>query len=150
MSNPARLTDDYDLRAFDHGSPAFSIEASHAPVSRLIVDTIDQCMNRVAVLETPEGTQPSEEAIATCAKWLPLIVDRACKIGCWEMPHITCSDQGEVVCEWWQNNRKITFYFGQGQPEFIKVWGTNIETEMDSGVLTDSWNLTSVWLWLHS
>lgn len=113
MSNPARLTDQYDLRAFDHASPAFSIEASRAP-RRLMVDTIDPCMNRVALLETADGTKPSEEATAAFSKWLPWIVDRASKIGCWKMPLITCSDLGEVVCEWWQNNRKITFYFGSG------------------------------------
>ena len=150
MSNHARLTDDYDLRAFDHGSPVFSIEASRAPASRLLVDTIDQCMNRVPLLKTPEGALPSEEAIATFSKWLPMIVDRACKIGRWEMPHITCSDQGEIVCEWWQNDKKITLYFGDNEPEYIKVWGTNIHTEMESGMLTSGWGLTNLWLWLHS
>ena len=89
-------------------------------------------------------------AVGSAISFLYSTFERAIKLGSWTTPLITLSEAGEVVFEWWHNNKKITFYFGENQPEFIKVWGTDIDTEMDSGILTDSWSLTSLWLWLHS
>jgi hypothetical protein len=71
-------------------------------------------------------------------------------LGSWSSPHITLSESGEVVFEWWHDSKKVTLYFGHATPEYIKVWGTDIDTEMESGTLSDGWNVTAIWLWLHS
>jgi len=63
---------------------------------------------------------------------------------------MTLSENSEIVFEWWHNQKKITLYFGEENAEYIKVWGTDIDTEMDSGPLSDGWILTSLWLWLNS
>ncbi|MEH2596872.1 hypothetical protein V1278_003785 [Bradyrhizobium sp. AZCC 1577] len=93
---------------------------------------------------------PRDRAIDTALHFLGLLFGRAVKLGSWSSPHITLSENSEIVFEWWHGNKKITLYFGDGEPEYIKVWGTDIDNEMDSGALTDGWNLTSLWLWLYS
>jgi hypothetical protein len=105
---------------------------------------------KIRTLTSDAGTSPTEPAINSALSTLGILFGRAVKLGRWSSPHITLSENNEVVFEWWQKNKKITFYFGDGEPEYIKVWGTNIDNEMDSGPLTDGWNLTSLWLWLYS
>jgi hypothetical protein len=105
---------------------------------------------KIAELTAAAEKPVSFEALNSAIAFLYYTFDRAKRLSSWSSPHITLSEAGEVVFEWWHRNKKITLYFGDGQPEFIKVWGTDIETEMDSGILTDGWPLTSLWLWLHS
>ncbi|WP_315757958.1 hypothetical protein [Bradyrhizobium sp. SZCCHNRI2007] len=150
MTNAARLGLGYELVGASYPSPAFSKEAEQSPLHRRMIEaTFEQCLNQIPVLETPDGIRPSQDAISAFSKWLPRLFDRALKIGRWAIPHITCSDQGEIVCEWWEGQRKLTIYFGEAS-EYIKVWGTNIDSEMESGELQNDWNITAVWIWLHS
>ncbi len=105
---------------------------------------------KIAELAAIGEVPPSPNAISSALSYLHAIFGRAVKIGSWSSPHITLSESGEVVFEWWHDNKKITLYFGDGHPEFIKVWGTNIVTDMDSGTISDDWTVTSIWLWLYS
>jgi hypothetical protein len=105
---------------------------------------------KIAELVAGADDPVADGAVSSAISFLYSTFERAIKLGSWSSPLITLSETGEVVFEWWHGNRKITLYFGVGQAEFIKVWGTDIETEMDSGVLTDGWALTSLWLWLHA
>lgn len=149
-SHAARLTGDQNLSTFFESSPAFSLEAKQHVLPRYADIALDQCMNKIAALAMTADTRPTERAISLFSQWLPLIFDRACKVGGWASPHITCSELGEIVCEWWKGEHKLTIYFGNDGAEFIKVWGTDIEAEMEDGELTAGWGLTSLWLWLHS
>jgi len=105
---------------------------------------------KIAELLIRPEAQPSSNALKNALLFLENLLDRAMKLGSWSSPHITLSEAGEIVFEWWQNDKKITLYFGNNEPEYIKVWGTNIHTEMESGMLTYGWGLTNLWLWLHS
>ncbi len=92
---------------------------------------------------------PSDVAISAAREWLPALYGATTRTAWpWTAPHITPSDAGEVVFEWWRGQRKITLYFGEGVVEFIKVWGPNIGTQMDSGELTTSQAFGSLWIWL--
>jgi hypothetical protein len=117
---------------------------------RLAQGQLDSEYTRIAELSADRDNPPSEEIVGLANYYLYCLFLRAFRLGSWTPPHITLSDNGEIVFEWWHREKKITFYFGDDAAEYIKVWGTNIDTEMDSGVLSDDWTLTSVWLWLHS
>jgi hypothetical protein len=149
-SHAARIIGDHTPSTFLEGSPVFSAEAQKRGLPRLAEIALDQCMNKIAELAMSADPPPTEVAANVFSEWLPRIFDRGCKVGGWAPPHITCSDLGEIVCEWWKGEHKLTIYFGDNGPEFIKVWGTDIETEMEDGQLTEGWGLTSLWLWLHS
>jgi hypothetical protein len=123
--------------------------ASNFPESRnRWKPTLEPEYRKIARLLTQDES-PSIEAAANAIKFLQNLFDRATKLGSWYPPHITIGDTGEVVFEWWQGARKITLYFGAADAEYIKVWGTDIENEMESGSLADGWTVTSLWLWLN-
>ena len=90
------------------------------------------------------------DTVRSAIRYLQSIYARTTKLGSWNSPHMTLSENSEIVFEWWYRQKKITLYFGEENAEYIKVWGTDIDTEMDSGPLSDGWVLTSLWLWLKS
>lgn len=110
-------------------------------------------LNRLEALEENwdgrGSPPPSETAILAAREWLPALYRAATRTAwSWTAPHITPSDAGEVVFEWWKGQRKITLYFGDDVIEFIKVWGPNIESQMDSGELRRSEAFGVLWNWL--
>jgi hypothetical protein len=118
--------------------------------NRIRKPLLDGEYRKIGELMLRPEVQPSSNAVKSASLFLQNSLDRAMKLGSWSSPHITLSEAGEIVFEWWQNDKKITLYFGDTEPEYIKVWGTNIHTEMESGILTYGWGLTVLWLWLHS
>lgn len=68
----------------------------------------------------------------------------------WQMPHINVSPEKEVVFEWWSNGRKLTIYFSDENAVLIKVWGPNIDTEMNEGDAEDLAEAIDAWKWLIS
>lgn len=146
--NAVILSDASDFRTF--GSVGVSTVAAEIDdvfvKSRRPLEAVDR---KIRSLSSEAGT-PTDRAINSATQFLRILFGRAVKLGAWNSPHITLSENNEIVFEWWQGNKKITLYFGDGEPEYIKVWGTDIDDEMDSGPLTDGWNLTSLWLWLYS
>lgn len=66
----------------------------------------------------------------------------------WREPLVNVSADDEVVFEWWHKENKITLYIKDGV-QFIKVWGTDIENEMDDGFIQSPEEFLSVWKWLH-
>jgi len=65
----------------------------------------------------------------------------------WSQPFISSDEDGVVTLEWWNHKKKVTIYAQSTASEFIKVWGANIDDEMEDGELTDQ-NLLQVWRWL--
>jgi hypothetical protein len=130
---------------------AGSLSASDAaPNNSLVSDSLESEYKRITALMISSEDVPTEGAVTSASRFLPTIFDRSMRLRSWTSPHISVSESGELVFEWWSDTKKITFYFGDGSPEYLKVWGTDIETEMDSGILTDGWCLTSILLWLYS
>lgn len=66
----------------------------------------------------------------------------------WLDPHISASEDGDVLLEWWSSNRKLSIYVDENEAEFIKVWGTNINSEMEDGLLTTG-KFFDLWTWLQ-
>ena len=66
----------------------------------------------------------------------------------WQSPHISASEDGELVFEWWSGNRKLTAYVGPQEATYIKSWGPHILNDMEDGVLQGE-NFPSLWLWLY-
>lgn len=110
-------------------------------------------LNRLEALQDNwdgrESPPPSRAAILAAREWLPALYRATTRTAwSWTAPHVTPSDAGEVVFEWWKGDRKVTVYFGDGVVEFIKVWGPNVGTEMDSGELSTSEAFGTLWNWL--
>jgi hypothetical protein len=67
----------------------------------------------------------------------------------WENPHVSASENGEVVFEWWVGTHKLTIYVSDQDVEFIRVWGTDIVEEMADGKLAGE-GFTGLWRWLNA
>jgi hypothetical protein len=68
----------------------------------------------------------------------------------WISPNITGSSSGEVVLEWWKNQKKITIYLSSTQILYIKVCNENVD-DMEDGTLTlDVDSISQLWEWLIS
>lgn len=68
----------------------------------------------------------------------------------WSAPHITIGSEGEAIFEWWNGERKITIYIGNTAIEYIKVWGPNIDEDMESGELSTGDDFRLIWNWLRA
>ena len=69
------------------------------------------------------------------------------------VPGLINKDQdGEDVFEWWKDNRKLTLYIKSGFPEpcinYIKVWGSDMDNEMEDGIISTGLGLGELRDWL--
>lgn len=96
----------------------------------------------------PDRDPPSVKAITSAKSWLQQFHDAAKADAGWETPHITSTECGEISFEWWNGHRKFSIFFTDDQVEFIKAWGYNIDTEMDSGELSTCEQFRVLWQWL--
>lgn len=66
----------------------------------------------------------------------------------WLEPNVTASPHGEVVLEWWNYTKKLTVYVNEDQLDFIKVWGPDIDHEMEDGQVSEE-NSKHLLAWLE-
>ena len=67
----------------------------------------------------------------------------------WNSPHLTVSERGEVVFEWWRDSKRLSVYFEDSEAVYLKVWGANIYRDMEDGVLVPE-GFLALWTWLNS
>jgi hypothetical protein len=65
----------------------------------------------------------------------------------WIAPHISATENGEVTMEWWSDSRKLSIYIEGKSIEYIKVWGRNINNEMEDGEIRCG-TFYKLWTWL--
>lgn len=92
---------------------------------------------------------PIPAAVANASARLPELYRASAAVGAWREPHVSASDEGEVTFEWWCGPRKITTYFGAERVELIRVWGENIDTEMELSQLFTMSDFGIAWMWLY-
>lgn len=68
----------------------------------------------------------------------------------WGEPLVNLSFDSEIVFEWWHGTKKLTVYILGNTAEYIKVWGTDIDDEMEDGTASSPAELTDLWKWLVS
>jgi hypothetical protein len=56
-------------------------------------------------------------------------------------------DPTEILLEWWKDLRKLSLYLTFGGAWYIKIWGPNIDTEMEEGHIENSF--PELWAWLN-
>jgi hypothetical protein len=65
----------------------------------------------------------------------------------WSEPLVHISGS-EIVFEWWHDAKKVTVYFSETNAEFIKVWGADIDNEMEEGIAESNDQIEVLWKWL--
>jgi hypothetical protein len=67
----------------------------------------------------------------------------------WNLPLINVGFESEVVLEWWNKDRKLDFDILGSKIDYMKVWGADIENEMEDGSTSISErDLIRLWMWI--
>ena len=62
-------------------------------------------------------------------------------------PTISSDGDGDVTTAWYKGERQLHFQISEHEVEYFKVWGTNIDTEMEVDFLKPN-NYLTLWEWL--
>ncbi len=124
--------------------PATASPAS-ASVKRVRVVKVDSGQGSQSAIAGPQS--PAQRAKNAAENWR---LRTSSRLGDrWSEPHISMSPWDEAVMEWWNRDRKITLYFQpDGKVQYIKVWGPDIDTEMEEGML-DEPGFDALWQWIR-
>jgi len=69
----------------------------------------------------------------------------------WSLPLINIGFDSEVIFEWWHDDRKLDFDISNSSINYMKVWGADIDNDMEDGSTTINESyLTSLWKWIAS
>ena len=95
---------------------------------------------------------PAPSTVLRAEEWAKQAMAIFESVGPWATPSVTASGRGEVVFEWWNDERKLTVYVpAAGNVSYVKVWGLDVETEMEDGELPPtSRALGDLWAWLQN
>lgn len=63
-------------------------------------------------------------------------------------PHISAGMDGEIVFEWWGHNRKLTMYVAGSKSECIRVWGPDVDGDMDDSLLSSKGDIRQALAWI--
>jgi hypothetical protein len=98
------------------------------------------------------SAKPVPEAVGQAAAVLPELYRAAALTSHrWHSPQVSASEVGDVVLEWWNGNRKATMYVTAQEISVVRVWGNDIDLEMDETTLSDtSTSFAALWSWIHS
>jgi len=63
-------------------------------------------------------------------------------------PLVSSDENDATTFEWWNGTRKLTIYHQPHKTVYVKVWGSNIFTEMENGVIGSQYEMSALWRWL--
>jgi hypothetical protein len=128
---------------------------SFANIAEVAVFPARQALKAVAARpENWDGFGSAAPIGEAVGKAFQLLVDlfqqsTSCAHAQWVNPHVSSSEQGEVVFEWWKRDRKLTIYVGAESADFLRVGGPNIDSDMFDGELAGA-QFAGLWLWLNA
>lgn len=146
--------DEYGLPRYQRLMPApEQAEAQANQLARFFTVTSQEKLASLLLLpEDWDGNgslKPAETAVANASARLPELYRLTTVRGVWREPLVGASEAGEVTFEWWSGPRKVTMYFGPQSVEVIRVWGVNINTEMEHQLMPTLDAFPAVWAWLY-
>jgi hypothetical protein len=96
-----------------------------------------------------DAAAPNSDAIEQAHRWIAAMYDDVDAIGGrWHNPHVAADEYGDVMFEWWNENKALTIYVSEDEARYIRGWGNNLETDMDDGQATTSERRRKLWTWL--
>ncbi|MYC74276.1 hypothetical protein F4X10_00685 [Candidatus Poribacteria bacterium] len=95
------------------------------------------------------GSQkPTDLTLAHANEVMGTLLDSVISAGYhWDTPSISSDGDGNVTAAWYKNEQQLHLQIGEHEAEYFRVWGTNIDTEMDVDFLKPEHYLP-LWKWL--
>ena len=95
-----------------------------------------------------DSQKPTDLTLAHAKEVMGTLLDSVISAGYWyDTPSISSDGDGNVTAVWYKDERQLHLQIGEHEAEYFKVWGTNIDTEMDVDFLTPE-NYLPLWKWL--
>lgn len=92
---------------------------------------------------------PKHEAIGRALVWIEDLYEDTLTTGKrWIAPNVVADADGNVVFEWWEDQKKLTIYIHPETVEYVKVWGPDIFSEMENGEAEGIEARRMLWNWL--
>ncbi|SRR6266567_557799 len=66
----------------------------------------------------------------------------------WIKPNVLATAEGDVVFRWRVGTKKLTIYIGDQSAEYLKVWGPDVNDDMDDGSADLTTTRKALWEWL--
>lgn len=126
--------------------PASSIAAKDPRLARSHL-SLDALAALPANWDGHGSAKPLAQAIERARQLLEEGFEEADAIIGWQNPFISASEDGEVVLEWWNRDKKLTIYVGADGSTFLRSWGPHVINDMEDGVLRGNWD-PEHWMWL--
>ncbi len=96
-----------------------------------------------------DAAAPNLSSIERARLWIgKMYADTEAISRSWHNPHVAADEDGDVVFEWWNNDKVLTVYVSGGEARYVKGWGHNIETDMEDGEAATSERRRKLWAWL--
>ena len=122
-----------------------SIEYLHR---REILDRLDVIAQREDNWDGYESKKPTQSTLNHAEKFVVDLLTSLISAGhSWRMPFISSDEDGYITVEWYEDERELHIQIGENEAEYLQVWGTNIDTDMDEGFLNRD-NFLTLWEWL--
>lgn len=98
-----------------------------------------------------DARAPQYEAVTYAANWIVQLFLEVMELDrSWIEPNVTASAEGEVVFGWRLGTKRLTMYVGDHSTEYMKVWGPDVNDNMDDGNADITTIRKSLWEWLIS
>ena len=95
-----------------------------------------------------ESKKPSVAVLNNAKRRMEELLDSVISAGhLWLTPFISSDEDGHITVEWHKGEHELHLIITGKQARYVKVWGINIETEMDVEVLSSD-NYIPLWKWL--
>lgn len=97
---------------------------------------------------TEEGDVPPGTAqLLHATEWITRLWEQTVQLNApWLRPHVVASPRGEVVFEWWQNEKSLTVFVSGDHAEYVLSWGADIHEEMSDGNADSNEDRRRLWL----
>jgi len=94
---------------------------------------------------------PKSDSILQAKKWIRQMYEDVTRTKApWHKPHVAADANGEVIFEWWNDDRGLTIDISNGGATYLIAWGTNMETDMEDGEAMTPEDRRRLWDWLTS
>lgn len=90
---------------------------------------------------------PDVATLLHATEWITRLWEQTGKLNSpWLKPHIVASPRGEVVFEWWHNEKSLTVFVSNERAEYMLSWGADIHEEMSDGDADSNEARRRLWL----
>lgn len=141
-----RKHDNSSLESLEIGARQEPLPSELVSLDRRLLDLPDRIRHADVF-----GQEIDSRALRHARKFLRRFYLLLCSRGePWYEPHLSSEGYGDVKLSWSYGKKSLSFSITDSAVFYLKVWGPNVDTEMEDGVVGDDSDLINYWQWMIS